>query len=345
MKNKIISFLVAAVMILSTLAVTGVCSSAEDGQSFIDVPAGKWYSKAVSFCAENGYMTGTAQNVFSPDLTITRAMMVTLLWRMAGSPPPEGDYSQPFLDVMPEKWYTPAVRWAFENGFTVGSDINHFSPDMQVTREMLAQWLFLFSKRYLGEVNTEIRASLDRFTDVKTQEYWATNALSWALASKIMTGRSHTLLAPKETATRAETAQMIYKLMNLIEQPVYTSPETFLETYGISITASAFADRMPSTDLDDNKHRIYITLDAAAETALPGEVTVVGNVYTRSGTIGGVVFEQSESTDGKLHFSTGKGALNGIVFEDKEIIKLYLTIKMDEKYARVLTGAEARVVW
>ena len=177
---------------------------------FIDVPSDKWYSQAggpVEFVTENGIMSGTTDNTFSPDEACTRAMFVQILYNMEGKPGPGA--SNPFTDVK-KKWYYDAITWAVENKVTSGINETTFGVDVEVSREMLAQ--FLYNYAVTKGYDTSKAADLTVFPDNNQVANWSKKAMSWANANEIINGQNikgTIYLAPKKTATRAETAQMI----------------------------------------------------------------------------------------------------------------------------------------
>ena len=347
MKKRILSILLTALMLISALTITGTAVSAEDeNPAFADVPESKWFARAVNFCAENGYMSGTGHGLFCPGATLTRAMVVTMLWRMAGSPAPERDYhtDYPFVDVDPEAWYALPVYWAYKNSITVGVSMEKFNPKAAISREQFAIMLFQFCLKYMCEVDVTARGSLEQFTDVTGNN----NALSWAIASGIMSGRTSSTLAPKEKITRAEAAQMIYKL-GLLAAPSYYGNDALLEEYGLTVTPTAYANRMPvlvnpGQPFPDNRHTVSLKIEAAEGRSVP-EMRILGSVSTLSGTANRIEFEMSKSDDGAVYFHTGEGALNSVTFEDNEPVRIDLTIFMEGKTVRLSLVAIALVAW
>ena len=171
---------------------------------FHDVPDGSWYAGAVSFVHGQGWMTGTAPYVFSPSLTLSRGMAVTILHRLAGSPAGEG---LPFPDVAAEAYYGPAVAWAAAEGVVSGYSDGRFAPQDPVTREQLAALLFRFAGAQ--GFDTAPRADLSPYWDSLQVGPYAREAMAWAVEMGLLTGRTQTTLAPGGTATRAETAVLL----------------------------------------------------------------------------------------------------------------------------------------
>lgn len=181
---------------------------------FIDVRAGAWYYDAVDYVYQKGFMTGTSENAFSPDMTMTRGMIVTILHRMDGAPNVGGRYS--FEDVPYDAWYSKAVLWAERRGIVSGYSAEAFGPNDPITREQLAAILCNYSA-YKGE-DTSARADLSKYSDVSAVSGWAKNALSWANAKGLVNGVTTTTLEPKGAATRAQAATMLQRFCEQYSQ-------------------------------------------------------------------------------------------------------------------------------
>lgn len=183
----------------------------ESGKLFDDVPAGAWFEAAAEWMGQKGYMSGTAQRTFSPNLNTTRGMIVTVLWRMAGSPAPTGEC--PFEDVKVDSYYEDAITWAQENGVVTGHSETVFAPDDLITREQLATIIFRNEVRKGMEALT-MEENLTHFEDADKVSEYAVTAMNWAVGQKIINGITETLLAPQKEATRAECATMLYRMEN-----------------------------------------------------------------------------------------------------------------------------------
>ncbi len=183
----------------------------ESNKLFDDVPEGSWFEEAAEWMGQNGYMSGTAPRTFSPNLNTTRGMIVTVLWRMAGSPAPQGEC--PFDDVAEGSYYEDAITWAAENGIVTGHSETIFAPDDLITREQLATIIFRNEVRKGMEALT-MEENLTHFTDADEISEYAVTAMNWAVGQGIINGISETTLAPKKTATRAEFATMLYRMEN-----------------------------------------------------------------------------------------------------------------------------------
>lgn len=203
------------VMDYITSELKGVVSKAQYGEtdnrihtiSYNDVKAGDWYANAVNYVTLTGLMNGTGDG-FSPNLAINRGMMVTVLYRMAGSP--EVTAENPFTDVPADTWYTDAVIWASENGITAGTSETTFSPTNSLTREQLATFFYRFAD-FENPDPIEITGDLTGFTDADQVASYATDAMKWAIGEGLISGTTETTLSPKATATRAQVATILMR--------------------------------------------------------------------------------------------------------------------------------------
>ena len=183
---------------------------------FTDVVAGTWYYGAAAYAYNNGLFAGMTPTTFAPNATMTRAMLVSVLWRLAGAPAPKAPNT--FVDVPDGAWYTDAVTWAAENGVVSGIGGSRFDPSGFVTREQTAEILYNYahSKGY----DVSARADLTAFPDADSVSGWAEEALSWANAAGLINGTvrdGQTILDPQGSASRAQVAMI---LMNYVEHVV-----------------------------------------------------------------------------------------------------------------------------
>ena len=153
-------------------------------------------------------MQGTSETTFSPYAPMTRAMVATVLYRMAGEPAVSGDVT--FSDVPADTWYTQAVAWAQEKGVIQGTSPTTFSPDSQVTREQLATFFYRFAD-FENPDPIEITGDLTGFTDADQVASYATDAMKWAIGEGLISGTTETTLSPKATATRAQVATILMR--------------------------------------------------------------------------------------------------------------------------------------
>ena len=175
---------------------------------FGDVHQGDWFYEAVEYCASHGYMAGTDNGMFSPNMALSRAMVAQILYAMEGKP--AGAAGGIFGDVSDTAWYAAAVNWAAEKGIVAGFDDGTFGPDQNVTREQLAAMLCSYT-RYKGK-DASANGNIDQFSDVGMVSDWAVDSVKWAVGHGIMAGKDGNVIDAKGNATRAEMAQMIYRL-------------------------------------------------------------------------------------------------------------------------------------
>lgn len=196
--------------ILAGLAASGALQPGASAAQFADLTPGSWYSDGVRFAVENGLMTGTAARTFAPDQPVTRAMLVTILWRLAGEP--YGRVS-PFEDVLPGSWYAQAVSWAYDKGIVAGVTPTGFRPGAPVTREQLCAILCRYAA--LTGRDTAASAPLDAFTDGAQVSAYAEDAVRWALQTGLLTGVGGSRLAPRSGASRAQLAVLLQRFAGL----------------------------------------------------------------------------------------------------------------------------------
>ena len=175
---------------------------------FVDVPDNAWYYDAVKYVNENGLMTGTGANTFEPNLTTTRGMLVTILYRLEGSPTIENEIGgYPFKDVDAGAWYATAVYWARMHGIVTGYSDELFGPNDTITREQMATILYRYAQ-YKG-YDTTGKADLSKYTDAAQVSSYAEEAVRWANAEGLINGTSATMLSPKSDAIRAQVAAIL----------------------------------------------------------------------------------------------------------------------------------------
>ena len=177
--------------------------------NFTDVEENGWYHTGVDFMVKNGFMNGVADDAFDVDGNLTRAQLVTILYRIAGEP--ESTATNPFADVADGQWYTNAVIWAAENGIVKGVNTTTFAPNDQITREQIATILFRYAKAEKAE------EKLAGFPDAEKVSDYAADAMAWAVEQGLINGISEsdgkTYLAPQETATRAQIAVILMRYL------------------------------------------------------------------------------------------------------------------------------------
>lgn len=171
---------------------------------FADVAKGSWYYEGVRYAYENGLMSGTGEGTFSPDLPTGRGMLVTILYRLAGSP---AAGSASFTDVAKGQWYADGVAWASANGVVSGYPDGSFRPNDTITREQMAAILYQYA-RIQGKLD-DSRADLSIFSDLDSLSAYAKEPMSWAVAQGLFSGVSADTLAPGGSTTRAQAAVIL----------------------------------------------------------------------------------------------------------------------------------------
>ena len=186
--------------------------------TFTDVSETAWYKNSVDYAVEHGLMNGTGTNTFEPESTMTRAMLVTVLWRYAGAPKPGAN---PFTDVPNGKWYTDAVAWAAENGVVNGVGDGKFEPDGSVTREQMATILYRYAQK-VG-IDTSKHTELSAFPDASRVSAYARTPMQWIVAEGVIGGsreNGQDWLNPQGNATRAEVATILMRFIeNVAKRP------------------------------------------------------------------------------------------------------------------------------
>ena len=219
MKKRFVSFLCAATITCSVHAAALT--------NFTDVHLSDWYHDAVTYVSENELMNGTSGTTFSPNATTSRGMIVTILYRLAGSPDmPEGNWDYPYADVDASAYYSTPVYWARENDLVTGYSDTQFGPNDPITREQMAAILYRYAD-HLG-LDTDTGFMQDKyydFGDYQTVSRYATNAMSWCVNHGVING-SNGELNPQGTATRAEVAQILMNAESVLTETEPTEPET-----------------------------------------------------------------------------------------------------------------------
>ena len=181
---------------------------------FTDLNISDWYHDGIHFCVKQGLMNGTGSgSTFSPSMSMSRAMVVTVLYRLEGSPVTTGD--MPFTDIKSD-WYADAVKWAYQNNIVTGVTASKFDPDGNVTREQIATILYRYAG-YKG-LNTSKSVDINTFPDAAKTGSWAETAVKWAVAEGLITGAVKdgvTVLDPTGVASRAQVATILYRFCKI----------------------------------------------------------------------------------------------------------------------------------
>lgn len=203
---------------LSIVLIGSLFPFAAFGAGFNDVSKNAWYAEDVDFVQSQGLMTGTTATTFSPKMATTRGMIVSVLYRMAGSPTLEGAWGYPYSDVNSKAYYAQAVYWARAEGIVSGYSTSKFGPNDAVTREQLAAMLQKYSK-YTG-MDVTGGGNLYHFNDSYLVNNWAWDAMRWAVGEKIIGGDQKNNLNPQGKATRAEVASVLTRYVKAKNQPL-----------------------------------------------------------------------------------------------------------------------------
>jgi len=224
--KRLLSMILSLVM-LASIFVLG--TTAAEVSPYTDVKTSRWSYNDIMYVTEKGLMNGTTADKFAPGETMTRAMVVTVLYRLQGEPAVE--YKSTFTDVKNNKWFTDAVIWAAENKIVEGKGNGIFAPTETITREQLATIIMRYAP--MEYIITEERADITGYADYKRVHDYAKDALSWANAIGLITGKTADTLAPREGATREQFAKILrcFKEYDSYKyELVYNSPKP-LSTY------------------------------------------------------------------------------------------------------------------
>ncbi|MBQ4534494.1 MAG: S-layer homology domain-containing protein, partial [Ruminococcus sp.] len=226
MKTKILSLVLACLMLVSILVVPGV-SYAADEISFKDVTnPNHWSYNNIMYVANKGIMVGVGDGTsFAPQMTMTRAQAVRALYSLAGAPAVK--YSAAFSDVAAGKWYADAVIWAVEKNITAGAGNGQFAPDRELTRGELAMFMYKYAEN-VEYIDTTEKADIKTFGDYADVPSYFVDAMSWVNGKNIMIGVDGNKLAPGMKATREQFARIInmfdigeYEYRLVYNAPVY----------------------------------------------------------------------------------------------------------------------------
>ena len=217
MKKRLLSLALALCLVCSLLPGTALAAGENP---FTDVSASHWAHDDITYVYENDLMNGTDGSLFSPESTTTRAQVATILYRLAGQP--AANWENPFWDVPASAWFHDAVTWAWENDITGGVSSTHFGAGNAVTREQLAAFLYRYAQDQ--GYDTSARADLSGYSDAGLVSSYATEALSWANATGLITGTTATTLSPQGSATRAQVATILSRFCQDVIPGGYVSP-------------------------------------------------------------------------------------------------------------------------
>ncbi len=271
--KKTISLFIAIIMLAAAFAAVPATAKSV----FSDVEEGRWSASSISYAVNNKYMNGVGGGKFDPEGSLTRAMVVTVLWRREGEPKPSAPSG--FEDVPDGEWYTDAVAWAKEAEVVNGLTATTFGPEEYITREQLATMLFRFSAD--APVSVPERADLTPFADDEAVSDWATEPLEWAVESGIVNGTDGNRLAPEGFATREQFAAIIErydKSFKLVyNEPVVRSHYTEKD-YGLADDADFFVSPTGSDENDGSFEKPFATWNKAAEAVRELKTTKTGDI-------------------------------------------------------------------
>jgi len=177
--------------------------------TFSDIDEEAWYFEGVSWASSNGIMTGVGDGKFDPTGVTSRAMLVTMLWRMEGEP--ETEYNMTFADVPDGTWYTKAVRWAAANGIVGGYSAEQFGPSDSVSREQLATILWRYASYMGADMSAGEAFNLGIFVDAEYISGWAWDAMRWAAGVGLINGVGNERISPETDASRAQVATILMR--------------------------------------------------------------------------------------------------------------------------------------
>ena len=238
-------------LLFSFVLLFNVTANADSAKtSFADVEKGSWYEGAVVYACENGLISGTSESEFSPDIALSRAQLVTIIWRMAGEP--AADKKTTLDNVAEGSWYENAVYWAMENGI-IGSVGDH--PEELLTRDETASILYNYAKQQGIAVDTVDDSVLLTYNDFFNINEEYVPAMKWAVASGLMQGMGGGMLYPIEHLTRAQTAVILQKFIVVLDEKSPLSlwtdsakAKNELISYIEAITDEKSADFIPVSD-------------------------------------------------------------------------------------------------
>ncbi len=187
-------------------------ATAEYKNPYGDVSDSEWYYDCVKYVTENKIMNGVSDSEFAPDDTVTRAMFVTILFRMENEP--VVNFALMFADVLPAQWYTEAVRWAASEKIVSGTDENTFGTDDPITREQMAAIIYRYAKYKNIDTTEAENTNILSYEDYSDISEYAIPALQYASGAGIMTGKTDKTINPSDTSTRAEAAAVIMRILN-----------------------------------------------------------------------------------------------------------------------------------
>lgn len=184
---------------------------AEETAAFSDLAADDWFFESVNYAKENGLMSGVSSTEFAPEESVTRAMLVVVLHRLEGTPPPAK--SSEFADVAADEWYTAGITWAAERAIVNGVEDTKFAPDAQITREQIAAIMHRYAVYKGYDVSVGESTNILSYDDVDKVSEYAIAPVQWAVGSGLVKGKTASTLNPEDNATRAEIAVILHRFI------------------------------------------------------------------------------------------------------------------------------------
>lgn len=208
--RKSLSMLLVLSMLLTLAPVTSLAAENTSSEvSYSDVAADAWYKDAVDYVSEQGLLVGVADGQFGPEQSVTRGMVVTVMWRQSGAPANDGQ--SVYTDVPADQWYAQAVTWGAENGMVAGMSDTTFAPNDPVTREQLAAFMMRFAEKSGEDVSIGDGSVLGAYTDADSISDWAMSALVWSVENGVISGMTESTIVPQGQATRAQYAAILMR--------------------------------------------------------------------------------------------------------------------------------------
>ena len=268
--RRALSILMVFAMLFTLTPAAGFAAenTASSGAGYTDVAQDAWYKDAVDYVTDNGLLVGVADDQFGPEQNVTRAMVVTVMWRQSGAPASDGETA--FTDVPDGEWYTAAVAWGADNGMVAGMSDTTFEPNTPVTREQLVAFMQRFAQKNGEDTSVGDGSVLDAYTDADAVSDWAENAMIWALENGVISGMTDTTIAPQGNATRAQYAAILQRTGATISDEIDLSGYDKLSYYhnGEIITVDE------NVGEDENGDPIY------AKAVLAGDGIILAVAYT-----------------------------------------------------------------
>ena len=200
---------------VQTLKLTASGMAHKWSNPYSDVPDTAWYFDNVQYVTEHSLFDAMGNGNFSPEAPMTRAMLATALYRIAGNPKTAGITDTPFTDVTPSAAYADAVAWCYSAGVVYGTTDTTFTPGASITREQIVTMFHRYADK-VAKADMSVSDPLTKFADKSKLSAYAVESMQWAVAAGLISGMTSTTIVPQGTATRAQTAAMVQRLANFL---------------------------------------------------------------------------------------------------------------------------------